>query len=336
MGNMWVLNNMYGLVDQCVCIEPHSTAGAGSHNLDPIFPVIYNWTNNLNWLARERIEVEYGIGEMDLEHWIFGPHHAWTEVGSNKLVRMWQPYNGFEIFAPGTFKDGVADAEPLHDVPPSMCKKDGKALFRIDCQDDGYPVPKNDTEPDMSPTPAESDLRRARSKVPRDTHKGTDFSSMSEKLNSFIKQYGNSKECSEFAAEELQRFQLIMLLLRAPELDDIYQDGSDRRALRGDEDTHGKRWEELLNVAKKLGGRYQEMHRDGHCHEAVMWFAHHMPEDLRRDIAQRMAIPLLPYQKHYAPEAFASSDEHAIHNEYLKQVSCQDCHTDQDLPAVAV
>lgn len=275
---------------------------------------------------------------MDLEHWIFGPHHAWTEVGSNKLVRMWQPYNGFEIFAPGSFKDGIADAEPLHDVPPSMCKKDGKALFRIDCQDDGYPVPKNEsqTEPDMSPNPADSDLRRARSKVPRDTHKGTDFSSMSEKLNSFIKQYGNAKECSEFAAEELQRFQLIMMLLRAPELDAIYQDGSDRRALRGDEDAHGKRWEELLNVAKKLGGRYQEMHRDGHCHEAVMWFAHHMPEDLRRDIAQRMAIPLLPYQKHYAPEAFASSDEHAIHSEYLNQVSCQDCHTDENLPVAAV
>merc|ERR1711998_284885 len=197
MGNMWVLNNMYGLVDQCVCIEPHSTAGAGSHNLDPIFPVIYNWTNNLNYLARERIEVEYGIGEMDLEHWIFGPHHAWTAVGSNQLVRMWQPYNGFEIFAPGTVKDDTADPESFGSIPPALCVKGG-ALARIGCTDEGYPsdsVHPGDA-PDMSPDPSEDDLKRARSKVPRATRKGDTFKSMSEKLNSVIKQYGNTKECA--------------------------------------------------------------------------------------------------------------------------------------------
>jgi hypothetical protein len=250
---------------------------------------------------------------------------------------MWQPYNGYEMFEPGSIKDGEIDASTFGNIPPDMCVKGG-ALARIGCTDEGYPsdsVHPGDT-PDMSPDPSTNDLRRARSKVPRATHKGDDFKSMSEKLNSIIKQYGNTKECAEWTAVELQRFQLIMMLLKAPELDELYQDGNDRRAMRGDEDAHGKRWEELLNLAKKLGDKHEEIHRDGHCHEAVMWFAHHLPEDLRQDIANRMAVPLLPYIKHAAPGFAASADEHRIHDEYLAQVTCQDCHQDADVPMVTV
>jgi len=337
--NMWIVNNLYHLVDQCVCIEPHSSDGHGGHNPLDVFPVIYNWTDNLNYLARERLEIEYGVGEMDVDHWTFGPHHAWTAVGSNKIVRMWQPYNGYELFEPGSFTDDVADQDSFGEFPPAMCRKGG-ALARIDCKDDGYPVIKDDSfaVPDMSPEPEVSDLRRARTKVPRSTHKGDGFKSMTEKLNSIVSQYGNTKECAEWTAEELQRFQLIMLLLKSPELDEVYQGGSDRRAMRGDEHEHGARWEELITLARKLGGQHEEMHRDGHCHEAVMWFAHHIPENLRQDIAQRMAVPLLPYERHAAPGFSASADEHRIHDEYLAQVTCQDCHQDGDYqpPAITV
>ena len=152
-----------------------------------VFPVIYNWTDNLNYLARERLEIEYGVGEMDVDHWTFGPHHAWTAVGSNKIVRMWQPYNGYELFEPGSFTDDVADQDSFGEFPPAMCRKGG-ALARIDCKDDGYPVIKDDSfaVPDMSPEPEVSDLRRARTKVPRSTHKGDGFKSMTEKLNSIV------------------------------------------------------------------------------------------------------------------------------------------------------
>jgi len=251
---------------------------------------------------------------------------------------MWQPYNGYELFEPGSFTDDVADAASFGEVPPALCKKGG-ALARIDCQDDGYPVikPNGMAVPDMSPEPAVSDLRRARTKVPRSTHKGDNFKSMAGKLNSIVSQYGNTKECAEWTAEELQRFQLIMLLLKSPELNDVYQGGSDRRAMRGDEHEHGARWEELITLAKKLGGQHEKMHRDGHCHEAVMWFAHHVPENLRSDIAQTMAVPLLPYERHAAPGFGASADEQRIHDEYLAQVTCQDCHQDGDYnPEVTV
>merc|ERR1712194_895398 len=123
--------------------------------------------------------------------------------------------------------------------------------------------------------------------------------------NSFVGQYGNVKECEDWTTVELQRFQALMLMLKSPELDDLYQSSDDRRALRGEE----------------------KMHRDGHCHEAVMWFVHHVPETVRNEVANVMALPLLPYTQHSC-----NSKKHEVCDEYLKQVSCQDCHQDAEIP----
>ena len=48
-----------------------------------------------------------------LEHWNYGPHRAWTKVGDDTIIRMWQPYNGFEVFKPGSWIDGIADPSVL-------------------------------------------------------------------------------------------------------------------------------------------------------------------------------------------------------------------------------
>ena len=48
-----------------------------------------------------------------LEHWNYGPHRAWTKVGDDTIIRMWQPYNGFEVFEPGSWIDGIADPSVL-------------------------------------------------------------------------------------------------------------------------------------------------------------------------------------------------------------------------------
>merc|ERR1712072_1560024 len=113
--------------------------------------------------------------------------------------------------------------------------------------------------------------------------------------------------------EELQQFQTLMLMMRAPEMDDVYRTTSDRRQLRGDEEAHGKRWEELMKLASSLGGDHQKMHRDGHCHEAVMWFVHHISEPKRQNLAAMLAVPLLPYSKH------ACVDEETLCFEYKNQ-----------------
>merc|ERR1712127_1023985 len=91
---------------------------------------------------------------------------GWTPVGSSEIVRMWQPYNGYEMFEPGTIKNGEIDASTFGNIPPDLCVKGkGAALARIGCTDEGYPsdsVHPGDT-PDMSPDPTADDLRRARS-----------------------------------------------------------------------------------------------------------------------------------------------------------------------------
>merc|ERR1712160_115200 len=137
MGNMWIINNLYNLINQCVCVQPLSGGSGthGAHNPTPVFPVMYNWTNHLNYLSRER----------------------------------------------------------------------------------------------------------------------------------------------------------------------------------------------LSTLAVTLGE--EKMHRDGHCHEAVMWFVHHVPETVRNEVANVMALPLLPYTQHSC-----NSKKHEVCDEYLKQVSCQDCHQDADVP----
>jgi hypothetical protein len=321
--NMWVLNNLYNLMQQCVCIQPLSGGSGphGSHDPTPIYPVMYNWTNHLTYLARERLEIEYEIGEMDVDHWVFGPHHAWTPVGSNEIVRMWQPYNGFEVFQPGAFKPGYVDEKDFENmVPPPQCKKGG-ALARITCTDDGFPTNKTEREPVLAEP---SDLRRARTKVPREQHKGSSFRHMAARLNGFVAQYGNVKECHKWTTLELQRFQALMLMLRSSELNKVYAASDDKRVLRGDEQEHGARWEHLTALASTLGA--ETVQRDGHCHEAVMWFVHHVPESIRNAVAEVMALPLLPYTQHQC------NDKHEVCDEYLKQVSCQDCHKDADAP----
>lgn len=279
----------------------------------------------MTYLSRERLEIEYGVGEMDVDHWVYGPHHAWTPVGSDQIVRMWQPYNGFEVFEPGSIKPGVVNDEDFQNmVPPPQCKKGG-ALARITCTDDGFPTNKTD----RPAVPAEvADLKRSRTKVPRSSHRGTSFRHMAETLNSYVRQYGNVKECAEWTTHELQRFQALMLMLRSTELNDIYVDGDDTRALRGDEDEHGQRWERLNALAHSLEGAL-EVQRDGHCHEAVMWFVHHVPENIRNSVAETMALPLLPYTQH-------DCSGHEVCDEYLKQVSCQDCHRDADIEDLTV
>jgi len=156
---------------------------------------------------------------------------------------------GFEVFEPGSIKPGVVNETDFENmVPPPLCKKGG-ALARITCTDDGYPTNKTD----KVELPAEqSDLRRSRTKVPRKSHKGRSFHHMAETLNGFVRQYGNVKECSHWTTEELHRFQALMLMLRSGELNDLYSSADDTRALRGDEDEHGQRWEKLNALAHTI------------------------------------------------------------------------------------
>ena len=109
-----------------------------------MYPVSTNWTDNLHFVARENIGIEYDQGNHTLNHWAFGPHHVWTDVLTGRIRRMWQPFNGLQIFISGTSTSPV-DPALFAQIPPPLCKKKGGATFRIKCSDEGLPTDPNTT-----------------------------------------------------------------------------------------------------------------------------------------------------------------------------------------------
>ena len=87
-------------VSECICSKVVDEA-----NDDAItYPVNFNWINNLVWKGREMLAIEF-LGEtLEVDHWTYGPHHAWTRIESGEIVRMWQPFNGLQIYPTGVSK----------------------------------------------------------------------------------------------------------------------------------------------------------------------------------------------------------------------------------------
>jgi len=303
------------------------------------YPVQFNWTNNLKYIAREKIGIEFmepGRKEI-LDHWAFGPHHVWSLPATGEIHRMWQPFNGLEIFPQGT-SNQTADPDLFKDIPPALCKKKGGATMRIKCDDNGFPVVKSKGE-----SIQERDMKRAKTKRPRDAYRGDDFFDMSNTLNRWMENgkhtAGKMKSCKAFTAQELQKLQAFLYLLRHADFDGVYQNTNDNRRLRKDIDELMLDWNQTRGYLKSLSSDdgndkslLESIHRDGHCHEALMWFVHHLTEDVKAALADipDLALPLLSPTSHIAQcDAIKSkSKAHArVCGAYEEQVTCASCHS---------
>mmetsp|Transcript_27797 Transcript_27797/g.67223 ORF Transcript_27797/g.67223 Transcript_27797/m.67223 type:complete len:201 (-) Transcript_27797:175-777(-) len=180
------------------------------------------------------------------------------------------------------------------------------------------------------------DLQRARTKRPRASWKGDCHEDMVKVLNGHLKQmFPKVKPCHEWSVEQLQALQGELYTSRHEGFDAVYQSGADRRVMQqGSMGEFEAQWAELNELAGNHTGR-REMLRDGHCHEAVMWFVHHVSEETRHAIAASMPIPMLPYDRHECPFN-PTAHEQQVCDEYLHQVSCQDCHQDATAPSSVV
>jgi len=348
--HMWIVNILVGLVNQCICTEPRE---GGDKTTPAVYPLTYNWVDNLFYVSTETIGVEYGVGEMELDHWAFGPHHAWTDPSTGLIVRMWQPFNGLQIFEPGSWQTGSAyedavdkhlfSSENLFDQlavdgskAPKKCTKHAPLnTFRIKCNDEGFP---SDYDPPTMPThldymtqPAgtnrakSSDLKRARSKVPRDDFKGDDFQSMSSTLNKYLQRHApQSKNCDTFTMQELQQLQISLLMLRDSELNEVYHETDDNRKINKDIQQLVQEWEELNKLAS-TDPDLARAHRDGHCHEAVMWYVHHLPEDMKDLLKDEISLPLMTSMRHELKESALHGER--VHRAYEEKVSCASCHS---------
>jgi len=327
--NMWITNHLPLGITQTICTGPRE---GGDKAKPPIYPVQYNWVDNLFFVGTERLVVEYGVGWKVLDHWAFGPHHAWTDPTTGLIVRMWQPFNGLQIFEPGTFHEGhdpAAFAELSADgkAAPKGAQKVGGSTFRIKCTDDGFPQPPTQQvdSPAAAPGAAVADLQRARTRIPRSMFRGDGFSKMSTVLNGHLTRSNpKTRECDSWAVEELQQLQILMLLLRDPALDQIYQNGTDNRRLRRSVKELQSQWKEINAVASK-DPELKRIHRDGHCHEAVMWYVHHLSQEARDALKGKITLPLLSYHRHEKPTSEGIRAD--VHQVYEEKVTCFSCHS---------
>ena len=51
--------------------------------------------------CREKLGIEYINIEATLDHWNYGPHHVWVYPDTGNILRMWQPFNGLQIYPDG-------------------------------------------------------------------------------------------------------------------------------------------------------------------------------------------------------------------------------------------
>merc|ERR1711871_667062 len=82
-------------------------------------PVAPNWADGAELIGREELEIEF-LAESEnwlvVDHWVKGPHHVWVSVETGRVVRMWQPFNGLEVFDPIGWEIPFDD-ESIFDLP---------------------------------------------------------------------------------------------------------------------------------------------------------------------------------------------------------------------------
>jgi hypothetical protein len=326
--DFWILNKFpwYALgVEQCICSKVREGGSAQNPNGAVMYPVNPDWVKAMYYIGRENIGVEYTGLTLTLDHWAFGPHHVWAEPTTGEVVRMWQPFNGLQVFPPGSYKEGKQD-ESLFEAPPKQCKKGG-ATFRVKCDDDGYNIETSKVD-EVKLTDREKG--RAQKLTPDEEYRGHDFTDMSTTLNGWLEN-GNAdtRPCDDWNVDELRQLQAMLYLVRESSLDDIYASVEDKRRMRKDFKDIEADWMALsvLLADVEEDHKAHKILRDGHCHEAVMWYVHHLTEEVKDLLAvSGVVLPLLSMDRHPKPTGQDDSATHIAYNVYEEQVTCSSCH----------
>lgn len=334
--NFWVVNKLpwyAGGIHQCVCTDIKEGGGFDTQ----YYPVQYNWVKKMVYIGREIIGIEYLGVTREMDHWAFGPHHLWSEPETGNILRMWQPFNGLQVY-PGGVGQGSVDTSLFQDLPPPLCKKEGGAVMRIGCDDDGYPIPDEKRRKEKArpkDVVAGKEIKRAETKVPRGHYKGMDFGEMSDVLNGWLNSSTLTKACLDWDVQELQQLQALFYLARESTFDSIYVKTQDNRRLRHDflKDLTTN-WDGLNKLAAAHPDpRIATVRRDGHCHEAVMWYVHHMTEDMKEIFkTAKIPVPLLSPARHGFCDSVTDEDGSRVCDNYKEQVTCASCHSNEIPP----
>jgi len=173
--------------------------------------------------------------------------------------------------------------------------------------------------------PNARDLSRAKQSKPGPAFRGDSFSQTMQQLNSMLRRERGltTKPCSNFTTAELHETQRLLFDARTTALNAVYLAADDTRRMAHasleDLQKEQKRHEEL-----KARPELQAKARDGACHEAVMWYIHHLTAEAKADIKQNLLLPLLPEEQHGSLADDKEAEQ--VHTRYTQQVSCAVCH----------
>lgn len=175
------------------------------------------------------------------------------------------------------------------------------------------------------------DLKRARTKKPRSNWKGDGRDGVSDTLNGHLnKMFPKVKACSEWTAEELQELQSELFRHRNTDFNEIYEDSSDnRKMLRTSLEEYQQHWAEM-NGHAEANPHLQEMHRDAHCNEAVMWLVHHVNAPEQHTVFARKPVPTLSTKTHQCGEKLSEA-EAKLCSAASGTETCMECHSNSGL-----
>lgn len=95
-------------------VHPHITS-YGLLPSSPVCPCInvgagvftHDWAADGEYLGRAELGIEFLWTRKVVDHWVKGPHHAFVDVISGQIIRLWQPFNGLEVFDPSKLEESV-------------------------------------------------------------------------------------------------------------------------------------------------------------------------------------------------------------------------------------
>jgi len=171
-----------------------------------------------------------------------------------------------------------------------------------------------------SSQPWEADLQRARTWVPRSGFKGQGtLASANAQLNKHLafKKGLELKACEEFSVADLRTILKQMHPHTSEELKSVYSNRDGRRSVYATLEEMVAHWVEVPSNDHRV--------RDAHCHEAVMWFVHHLTSEKQQELMQNLVLPMLPLADHTVKQGSrAIADK--VGKFYDEKVTCQACH----------
>jgi len=177
--------------------------------------------------------------------------------------------------------------------------------------------------------PTDTDFHRAITKIPRAGYRGDgSIAAANRVLNKHLDSFNGleTKPCEALSLSNVKDAMRTIFSASHPDLIKIYDTTGDRRAqLFETAAAMEAAWattKKLVEGDDKLTG----IHRDGLCHQAVMWFTHHLAESTQVELASTgLVLPKLPVAEHN-DEKSNDNRTNKVLKEYNDALSCQNCH----------